>query len=211
MRSNVAKSSKFKAAIGTFKAEVAQAEAIPVQRMALDLQSAIEKSEALAPGSDTARVEALIIASRFITAGYGRAKVEQYMGRKPATLQRYFTVARAYVKSRPVPEGWASWAECWEAHSLRELTELVKVERGTPDIAAVLHRGYANIIRMVRSREYIYSEDMSEWYSTNLREMVGQFLKSDEVQDHALTLGSKVTDEQTLKMLEARFELPNDG
>ena len=206
----MAKSSKFKAAIGTFKAEVRQADAIPVQRMALELQSAIEKAEALAPGSDGARVEALDLASKFISAGYGRSKVEQYMGRKPSTLQRYFTVARAYVKSRPVPEGWATWRECWEAHSLRELTELVKTERSTPDMAALLHRGYARVVRAIRTTEYLYSEDQGEWYATNLREIIGHFIKSDEMRDDALSLGGKVTDEQTLKMLEARFDIPED-
>ena len=203
----MAKSSKFKAAIGTFKAEVRQADAIPVQRMALDLQSAIEKAEALAPGSDAARVEALHIASKFITAGYGRRKVEEHMGRKPSTLQRYFTVARAYAKSRPVPEGWSTWAECWEAHSLRELTELVKVERSTPDMSALLHRAYQGVCRKIMASEYLYSEDQEEWYSTNLREMVAQFVKTGEMHDHALTLGGKVTDEQTLKLIEARFEV----
>src|SRR3990167_10970736 len=111
---------RYKVAIGTFKSEITQASALPIQRMATELESAIERAELLAPGSDGARVEALDIASRFITAGYGRRKVEQYMGRKPATLQRYFTVARVYVKQTvPVPAPWKNWQEAWEAHSLR--------------------------------------------------------------------------------------------
>ena len=208
----MAKNNRYKAAIGTFKAEISQASALPVERMAAELQGAIERAELLAPGSDNARVEALDIASKFISSGYGRRKVEQYMGRKPATLQRYFTVARVYVKQTvPVPAPWKNWQEAWEAHSLRELTEMVKRERVTPTLSELLRRGYARAIKAVRTSEYVYDGTNEQWHSTNLREVLGNFINTGEVHEHALTVGQPVTDEQTLKMLGAMFLLEEEN
>ena len=134
------------------------------------------------------------------------------MGRKPATLQRYFTVARAYVKQTvPIPEGWENWRNVWEAHSLRELAQIVKVKRAAPTLDDLLRRGYIRAIRAVRTSEYVYDGLAEQWHSTNLREVFGNFIKTGDVMEHALFVGDPVTDEQTLKMLGAMFLLDEEN
>ena len=201
---------RFRAAIGTFKSEVRQADALPIARMASDLQGAIERAEAFAPGHEGARVEALDLASKFVTAGYGRRKVEEHMSRKPSTLQRYFTVARAAVKQRAVPEGYKSWREAWQTCSLRELVELCKTERMTPAMGDLLVRAFRRTIRAIQANEYLFNGDTEEWHGTNLRELVVNYLKTGELHEHALSVGEVITDEQTLKIIGSRFELENN-
>ena len=201
---------RFRAAIGTFKSEVRQADALPVARMASDLQGAIERAEAFAPGHEGARVEALDLASKFVTAGYGRRKVEEHMSRKPSTLQRYFTVARAAVKQRAVPDGYKSWRDAWQTCSLRELVELCKTERMTPAMGDLLVRAFRRTIRAIQANEFLFNGDTEEWHGTNLRELVVNYLKTGEMHEHALSVGEVITDEQTLKIIGSRFDLENN-
>ena len=201
---------KFKYHVGTFKTEVRQADALPIARMASDLQGAIERAEAFDPGHEGARVEALDLASKFVTAGYGRRKVEEHMSRKPSTLQRYFTVARAAVKQRAVPDGYKSWRDAWQTCSLRELVELCKTERMTPAMGDLLVRAFRRTIRAIQANEYLFNGDTEEWHGTNLRELVVNYLKTGELHEHALSVGEVITDEQTLKIIGSRFELENN-
>ena len=201
---------KFKYHVGTFKTEVRQADALPIARMASDLQGAIERAEAFDPGHEGARVEALDLASKFVTAGYGRRKVEEHMSRKPSTLQRYFTVARAAVKQRAVPDGYKSWRDAWQTCSLRELVELCKTERMTPAMGDLLVRAFRRTIRAIQANEYLFNGDTEEWHGTNLRELVVNYLKTGEMHEHALSVGEVITDEQTLKIIGSRFDLENN-
>ena len=201
---------RFRAAIGTFKSEVRLADALPIARMASDLQGAIERAEAFAPGYEGARLEALDLASKFVTAGYGRRKVEEHMFRKPSTLQRYFTVARAAVKQRAVPEGYTSWRDAWQTCSLRELVELCKTERMTPAMGDLLVKAYRRTIRAVQANEYLFNGDTEKWHGTNLRELIVDYLETGELHEHALTVGEVITDEHTLKIIGTRFDLENN-